>query len=85
MYKVLEDFTPIAAPEVPDSETELEIKKGEHVNVIKKDISGWWFAQNEDGSSGWVPANYLEEKSKDQNDKNLNVGAAGTFFIATES
>ena len=79
-YKVLEDFIPI-----DQSSDELGVKAEENVNVLKKDICGWWFAQNENVESGWVPANFLEEKMKDRNDEKLATGGLGKYFIALES
>ena len=79
-YKVLEDFIPI-----DQSGDELGVKAEEYVNVLKKDICGWWFAQNENGESGWLPANFLEEKMKDRNDEKLDAGGLGKFFTALES
>ena len=79
-YKVLEDFIPI-----DQSGDELGVKAEEYVNVLKKDICGWWFAQNENGESGWLPANFLEEKMKDKNDEKLDAGELGKFFIALEA
>ena len=78
-YKVLEDFKPI-----DQSGDELGVQADEYVNVLKKDICGWWFAQNKNGESGWVPANFLEEKLKDKNDEKLDAGGLGNFFIALE-
>ena len=79
-YKVLEDFIPI-----DQSGDELGLKAEEYVNVLKKDICGWWFAENQNGESGWVPANFLEEKLKDTNDEKLHAGGLGNFFIALEA
>ena len=79
-YEVLEDFEPI-----DDSGDELKIKAGESLQVLKKDMCGWWFAQNENGDSGWVPANFLEEKEIDRNDKNLDAGKLGNTFISLEA
>ena len=82
-YKVLEDFIPI-----DQSGDELGLKAEEYVNVLKKDICGWWpwwFAENENGESGWVPANFLEEKLKDRNDEKLDAGGLRKIFIALEA
>ena len=52
-HKVLEDFSPIN-PE------ELKMVKGETINILKKELTGWWFAENKETEEfGWVPANYL--------------------------
>ena len=78
-YKVLEDF-------IPESQSdELKIKAGEFLNVLYKDICGWWFGQNENGDSGWVPANYLEEKAADRNNEELDAERLGKNFISLEA
>ena len=100
IYEVLEDFTPSSEDKTAE---ELKVSSGDHVNVITKQPSGWWFVQHEGeylqiGSSsftyryfktnsdraGWVPANYLEPKTKDQNNKQLDVSNMGTRFISKE-
>ena len=97
IYEVLEDFTPSEADKTAE---ELKVNAGDLVNVITKQPSGWWFVQHEgnilklgkewDSNSicsdraGWVPANYLEPKSKDQKNKNLDVSTMGTRFISKE-
>ena len=39
---------------------------------------------NNSDRAGWVPANYLEPKSKDQKNKQLDVANMGTRFISKE-
>ena len=78
-YKVLEDFIPERQSD------ELKIKAGEFLNVLYKDICGWWFGQNENGDSGWVPANYLEEKAADRNNEELDAERLGKNFISLEA
>ena len=40
---------------------QLSLVKGEIISVTEKDNRGWWLAKKSDGSSGRVPATYLEE------------------------
>ena len=100
IYEVLEDFTPSSEDKTAE---ELKVSSGDHVNVITKQPSGWWFVQHEgewsqiglssfkcwyfktnSDRAGWVPANYLEPKSKDQKNKQLDVSNMGTRFISKE-
>jgi serine/threonine protein kinase len=40
-------------------EGEMSIEEGERLNVLRKDPSGWWEGQSEDGSRlGWFPSNF---------------------------
>ena len=42
-----------------DSPDALDIKRGERVEVMKKDEGGWWLARI-GNRTGWVPSNYLQ-------------------------
>lgn len=44
IYEVLEDFTPSSEDKTAE---ELKVSSGDHVNVITKQPSGWWFVQHE--------------------------------------
>lgn len=74
-YLVLEDFN-------SNHEGDLNVEAGDYVIVIKKNVCGWWFAENHNGERGWISANFLEAKSADLA---LIVGAMGDTFIAIRS
>jgi len=40
---------------------DLSFDADEILFILDKDASGWWFARNIKGMSGWVPSNYMEE------------------------
>ena len=43
--------------------SELSIRQGELVQVIRKDPSGWWEGRNEvSGEVGWFPSNFAHAK-----------------------
>ena len=46
----------------------LTFSEGDWVNVIEKNDDGWWFVEI-DGSQGWAPSSFLEEKEKPTTDK----------------
>lgn len=50
--KVLFDYT-------PENSTELALKTGEIIQILKKDSSGWWKASKQD-QIGWVPESFVE-------------------------
>lgn len=43
-----------------EAESELTIKEGETLLITEKHSSGWWYATNSVGQSGFVPENYVE-------------------------
>lgn len=52
-YHVIADYT-------DGTDDTLDIKKGDKIEVIRKDEGGWWLAKI-GNRSGWVPSNYLEK------------------------
>ena len=77
-YLVLQDY-------ISNHEGDLNVEAGDFISVLKKNISGWWFAESDDGETGWISANFLEPKSTDKKDPELTVGKIGDTFIAFES
>ena len=50
-----EDFT-------SGGEGEISLSKGDRLNVIMREPTGWWLVENyETSESGWVPASYVRE------------------------
>jgi len=50
--RVLSDY-------MAQGEGEMSIEEGERLRVVRKDTSGWWEGQSEDGArAGWFPSNY---------------------------
>ncbi|KAL7714367.1 Variant sh3 domain containing protein [Entamoeba marina] len=43
-----------------DAESELTMYENETLIITEKHDSGWWFATNSQGQSGFVPENYVE-------------------------
>ena len=74
-YLVQEDF-------ITDHEGDLNVEAGDNVIVLEKNVCGWWFAENHEGDSGWIAANFLEAKSVDKKDQALIAGEMGDTFIA---
>jgi spectrin alpha len=44
-----------------DNDRKLSVAKGQVVELISKDSSGWCHVRNDSGKAGFVPANYLKE------------------------
>ena len=74
-YLVLEDFN-------SNHEGDLNVEAGDYVIVMKKNVCGWWFAENSKGERGWISANFLEAKSADLA---IIVGKMGDIFNAIRS
>eukprot|EP01083_Nonionella_stella_P062209 161809_1 len=45
---------------------ELDLKESAIYTVIQTTSSGWWYAIDEDGIDGWVPSNYLDRVSDEE-------------------
>merc|ERR1712228_600458 len=45
---------------------ELDLKESAIYTVIQTTESGWWYAIDEDGIDGWVPSNYLDKCSDEE-------------------
>ena len=45
---------------------ELDLKEQAIYTVIQTTESGWWYAIDEDGIDGWVPSNYLDKCSEQE-------------------
>ncbi|EEB08829.1 myosin type I [Schizosaccharomyces japonicus yFS275] len=56
VYTALYDFAGRSA-------NEMSFNKGDVLDIIQKEPSGWWLASR-NGIEGWVPANYFKEEMK---------------------
>lgn len=45
----------------PEGQGCLSVKMGDTVTVLVKENDDWWMAKSEQGQTGLVPANYLEQ------------------------
>ena len=43
-----------------DDPEDLSFKKGDILEVIRKDEEEWWFAKHEDGRQGSIPVPYVQ-------------------------
>ncbi|XP_023650785.1 tyrosine-protein kinase BTK isoform X2 [Paramormyrops kingsleyae] len=46
---------------VPQSEQDLELKRGEEYTVLAKDSANWWKAKDRYGNEGYIPSNFVSE------------------------
>jgi len=58
--KGAERFAKAAYDFPPENERELELKKGDVVEVLQE-VDEWWFGVLPDGREGYFPANYVEK------------------------
>ena len=78
---------------------ELDLKEAAIYTVIQTTESGWWYAIDEDGIDGWVPSNYLEKCSEQEQielraehkrqaaeeaRKQAELAAAGAYDVAPD-
>ena len=59
-YVVVGDYT-------GEKDSCLTLSEGDWVDVIERNDDGWWFVEI-DGSQGWAPSSFLEEKQKTATD-----------------
>ena len=59
----------------PDKE-KLSLKEGDALTVIESEAKEWLFVQNDSGSQGWVPTNYVKIISSDAAVALANVRAS---------
>ena len=48
-----------------DDATHLKFKKGEAIEIFKKDNTGWWVGRNAAGVVGTFPANHVQDGVRD--------------------
>jgi len=61
--KIKDEAHLVIANLVPENDDELALTKDQIVNVLKKERTGWWLAEDPETSTlGWVPADYLKRK-----------------------
>ncbi|XP_070538296.1 guanine nucleotide exchange factor DBS-like isoform X3 [Ptychodera flava] len=71
-YIVLAEYNKI-------EDTELSMKEGDIVEVMKVGKDGWWFVrQISNKEQGWVPASYLESLAKRASRSSASMGSQGS-------
>ncbi|KAM3605980.1 uncharacterized protein V6R79_008453 [Siganus canaliculatus] len=66
-------------PYTSQGKDEIAFEKGVIVEVIQKNLEGWWFIRYQD-KEGWAPASYLK-KMKDDLSPRKKTGASGPVEI----
>ncbi|CAJ1067268.1 SH3 and PX domain-containing protein 2A-like isoform X4 [Xyrichtys novacula] len=59
-------------PYVSQGKDEIAFEKGAIVEVIQKNLEGWWFIRYQD-KEGWAPASYLKKMKDDFSPRKKNV------------
>ncbi len=47
-------------PLAQDDSEDLSFKKGDLMEVLRKDEDDWWFAKHSDGRTGAIPVPYVQ-------------------------
>jgi hypothetical protein len=47
------------------TDAELSLQIGETVQIVNKGVGDWWFAETQDGATGWIPSNFLNPEPVD--------------------
>ena len=80
---VIKDF------EAEKDNNQLSLKKGETIQIIGKDDSGWWMATNGE-LTGWVPPSFirpastLSDSPDEEDDDVIGLNIPGGMMIDTE-
>ena len=45
--------------EACEVDSEMQLSKGDYVQVLERASTGWWLVKNEAGLKGWAPSNFL--------------------------
>ncbi|XP_066301596.1 pneumococcal serine-rich repeat protein-like isoform X2 [Branchiostoma lanceolatum] len=67
----------------PSGKTEVRLEEGAHVDVVEKNMSGWWLVQV-DEKQGWCPASYLEPLDQPEERDEERPNWEGEEFLTTE-
>ncbi|XP_074531554.1 SH3 and PX domain-containing protein 2A-like isoform X2 [Halichoeres trimaculatus] len=59
-------------PYISQGKDEIAFEKGAIVEVIQKNLEGWWFIRYQD-KEGWAPASYLKKMKDDFSPRKKNV------------
>ena len=80
-YEVTKDF------EAQANSKQLSLKKGDIIQIIRKDDSGWWMGTN-GKEAGWVPAGFMRLQSlnvsSDDDDDTIGLNLSNGKVIDTE-
>ncbi|XP_078599958.1 uncharacterized protein LOC144875075 isoform X2 [Branchiostoma floridae x Branchiostoma japonicum] len=75
-YRAIATFT-------PGGKTEVRLEEGAHVDVVEKNMNGWWLVQV-DEKQGWCPASYLEPLDQPEERDEERPNWEGEEFLTTE-
>ncbi|KFZ64378.1 NADPH oxidase organizer 1, partial [Podiceps cristatus] len=80
-YRCVETF------ETKDTKNEtFKVAKREIVEVLIKDMSGWWLVENADKQIAWFPASYLEEIDAHRDSQNtLSSDEEGSLYFVVRA
>uniref|UniRef100_A0A663F5P2 NADPH oxidase organizer 1 n=1 Tax=Aquila chrysaetos chrysaetos TaxID=223781 RepID=A0A663F5P2_AQUCH len=81
-YRCIETF------ETKDTKNKtFKVAKKEIVEVLIKDMTGWWLVENADKQIAWFPASYLEEIDafSPQGKTNLPLLSAGSLYFVVRA
>ena len=68
----------------PGSETELRLREGDIVTLIKVGENGWWYVRMlNSGEEGWVPGAYLEPAKRLSSLSTLSMSSNGKISVKT--
>ncbi|NXI96851.1 NOXO1 oxidase, partial [Psophia crepitans] len=80
-YRCIETF------ETKDTKNKtFKVAKKEIIEVLIKDMTGWWLVENADKQIAWFPASYLEEIDVHKDVQNaLNLNEEGSLYFVVRA
>ncbi|XP_067390224.1 NADPH oxidase organizer 1 [Emydura macquarii macquarii] len=84
---VSQRYSCIEAYETKDTKNRpFKVAKKEIVDVLIKDMTGWWLVENKDKQIAWFPAPYLEERVMGEESPNAReLDDEGTLYYAVRA
>ncbi|XP_044834554.1 NADPH oxidase organizer 1 isoform X2 [Mauremys mutica] len=84
---VSQNYSCIEAYETKDTKNRpFKVAKKEIVEVLIKDVTGWWLVENKDQQIAWFPAPYLEARVTGEESLNAReLDEAGTLYYAVRA
>ncbi|XP_034640039.1 NADPH oxidase organizer 1 [Trachemys scripta elegans] len=84
---VSQNYSCLEAYETKDTKNRpFKVAKKEIVEVLIKDMTGWWLVENKDQQIAWFPAPYLEERGTGEENLNAReLDEEGTLYYAVRA
>ncbi|NXA77803.1 NOXO1 oxidase, partial [Thryothorus ludovicianus] len=81
-----QSYSCIEAFETKDTKNKpFTVAQKDIVEVLIKDMTGWWLVENADKQLAWFPASYLEELDACEDIQNVSSNEEGTLYFVAQA